>query len=60
MHDCRPASEATKPILFCQAVFSVQCSVAVAAHLPSSFRSNPQLDVSRLVHTSTSLPDFGK
>jgi hypothetical protein len=29
------ASEATKPILFLPAVFSVQCSVAGAAHLPS-------------------------
>lgn len=33
---------------------------AVAARSPSSFRSNPPLDVSRPFHTSTSLPDAGK
>jgi hypothetical protein len=38
---------------FCQAVFSVQCSVAVAAHLPSSFRSGPPLAESRSVQVHT-------
>ena len=37
-----------------------RCPLAVAARSPSSFRSNPPLDVSRPFHTSTSLPDVGK
>jgi hypothetical protein len=37
-----------------------EVSFAVAALSPSSFRSNPPLDGSRLTHTATSLPKIGK
>jgi hypothetical protein len=55
IHDCRQASEGTTPTFFCQTVFSVQCSVAVAAHLPLSFRSSPPLAESRKRYRTSGL-----
>ena len=55
----RPASAMILIILSLVTTLIARYPLAVAARSPSSFRLYPPLDVSRLFHTSTSLPEPG-
>jgi hypothetical protein len=60
-HDCQQAGAATILAIlrfFRRLTHNVACLFAAAAGSPESFRSNPQLDISRTVHTL--LQDVGK